>query len=174
MMVRRLVVAGVAAGLLALTYADLSACGDKFMRIGRGVSGKRYAALHPSPILIFRPARSTAKGIADFETMLKKAGHAPRVLQRGEDVAPILATAKYSLLIAEYSDIETLKKDFDAAPGKPGILPILIASDKSAEAQAKRDFHCLLKPAKMSDNDALAEIDHALDIRLKDGGRQSR
>ncbi len=54
MMVRRLVVAGVAAGLLALTYADLSACGDKFMRIGRGVSGKRYAALHPSPILIYQ------------------------------------------------------------------------------------------------------------------------
>ena len=91
-----------------------------------------------------------------------------------EDVAPLLATAKYSLLIAEYSDIETLKKNFDGAPEKPGILPIVIASDRSVEAQVKRDFHCLLKPAKMSDNDALAEIDHALDIRLKDGGRQSR
>jgi hypothetical protein len=121
MVFRRLVVAGVAAGVLVVAYTDLSACGDKFMRIGRSVSGKRYAALHPSPILIYRPARSTAQGIADFETMLKKAGHAPRVLQRGEDVAPILATAKYSLLIAEYSDIETLKKDFDGASGKPDL-----------------------------------------------------
>ena len=68
---RRVVVAGVAAGLLALAYADVNACGDKFMRPGRSVSSRRYAALHPSSILIYRPARSTSPGMAMFEDMLK-------------------------------------------------------------------------------------------------------
>jgi hypothetical protein len=171
MMFRRLAVAGIAAGLLALAYADVSACGDKFMRPGRSVSSRRYAALHPSAILIYRPARSTSPGMAMFEDMLKKAGHSARVLQRGEDVAPILATAKYPLVIAEYSDLEMLKKEVDAAPSRPAILPILLDSNKPAEAQLRKDFHCLLNPRAMSDNDALVEIDHALDFRLKDGGR---
>jgi hypothetical protein len=171
MMFRRLAVAGFAAGLLALAYADVSACGDKFMRPGRSVSSRRYAALHPSSILIYRPARSTSPGMAMFEDLLKKAGHSPRVLQRGEDVASILATAKYPLVIAEYSDLEMLKKEVDAAPSRTAILPILLDSNKPAEAQLRKDFHCLLNPRAMSDNDALVEIDHALDFRLKDGGR---
>jgi hypothetical protein len=54
---------------------------------------------------------------------------------------------------------------------KPGLLPILLESNKSVETQLKKDFHCLIKPRAMSDHDALVEIDHALDIRLKDGGR---
>lgn len=167
MMFRRLLLIGIATGLCVVSWTDLSACGDKFMRVGRTASGRKYAALHPSSILIYRPARSTSQGIAEFETLLKKAGHTPRVLQRGENIGPILATASYPLVIAEYSDVETLKKDVDVAPGKPGVLPILLESNKAIEARAKQDFHCLIKPRAMSDKDALAEIDHALDIRLK-------
>ena len=170
-MFRRLVVAGVSTGLFALVCTDLSACGDKFMRVGRSPTGRHYAALHPASILIYRPAGSTPKGIGDFESLLKKAGHAPRVLNRGEDVAPILATANYSLLIAEYSDIETIKKELDTVSAKPGILPILLESNKTVETQLKQDFHCLIRPRAMSDHDALVEIDHALDIRLKVGAR---
>jgi len=141
------------------------------MRVGRSPTGRHYAALHPASILIYRPAGSTPKGIGDFESLLKKAGHAPRVLNRGEDVAPILATANYSLLIAEYSDIETIKKELDTVSAKPGILPILLESNKTVETQLKQDFHCLIRPRAMSDHDALVEIDHALDIRLKVGAR---
>lgn len=170
-MFRRLVLAGVSTGLFALVCTDLSACGDKFMRVGRSPTGRHYAALHPSSILIYRPAGSTPKGIADFESLLKKAGHAPRVLQRGEDVAPVLATANYSLLIAEYSDVDTIRKELDTVSAKPGILPILLESNKTVETQLKQDFHCVIRPRAMSDHDALVEIDHALDIRLKDGAR---
>lgn len=172
MMFRRLLVAGIATGLFAAAYADLNACGDKFTRVGRSASGRRYAALHPSSILIYRPSRSSVKGIADFETLLKKAGHAPRVIERGEDVAPVLASANYSLLIAEYSDVDALKKTVNVAPGRPAILPILLDSNKTVATQLRKDFHCLIQPRAMSDNDALAEIDHALDFRLKDGARQ--
>jgi len=171
-MVRRLLAVGVATTLVAVTWTDLNACGDKFMRPGRSVSGRRYAALHPASILIYRPARSTDKGIADFDALLTRAGHTPRLLQRGEKVAPILATGRYSLVIADYADVDALKKEVDTAVAKPGILPILLEGNKPLEAQLKKDFHCLLRPSAMTDNDALAEIDHALDFRLKETSRQ--
>src|SRR4029450_248630 len=104
-MFRRLVVFGVAASMFLAFWTDLSACGDKFMRVGRSASGRRYAAIHPSSILIYRPAGSTPQGMTDFERLLKQAGHAPRVLERGEGVAPVLASASYALLIADYADV---------------------------------------------------------------------
>jgi len=166
MMFRRLAV--FVAAILCLTFwTDLSACGDKFMRVGRSSSGRRYAALHPSSILIYRPAGATTKGMSDLEKMLKQAGHAPRVLQRDEGVEPVLARANYALVIADFADVEMLKSHLSGAASAPAILPILAKSNKAVEAQIRSEFHCLIKPQAMEPNDALAEIDHAIDFRLK-------
>ena len=166
-MFRRLSVVGVAATMVLMFWTDLSACGDKFMRVGRSSSGRRYAALHPSSILIYRPAGSTTKGMTELEKLLKQAGHAPRVLQRDEGVEPALASANYALVIADYADVEMLKGHLAGAASAPAILPILAKADKAVEAQIKNEFHCLIKPRAMEPNDALAEIDHAIDFRLK-------
>jgi len=166
-MFRRLLVIGVAATLSAAFWADLTACGDKFMHVGRSSSGRRYAALHPSSILIYRPAGSTIDGMTEFEKLLKQAGHSPRVLQRGEGIAPALESANYALLIADYADVEMLRGHLGGAPSTPAILPILGKTDKTVEAQIRNEFHCLIKPRAMEPRDALAEIDHAIDVRLK-------
>jgi hypothetical protein len=167
-MFRRLVIFGVTVTMGLSFWADLSACGDKFMRVGRSASGRRYAALHPSSILIYRPAGSTTKGMTELEKLLKQAGHAPRLLQRDESVEPVLASATYALVIADYADVEMLKGHLGRAASAPAILPILGKSDKTVEAQIRNEFHCLIKPRAMEPNDALAEIDHAIDFRLKD------
>src|SRR4029079_17869810 len=125
MMCRRLAVFSVAAILCLTFWTDLSACGDKFMRVGRSSSGRRYAALHPSSILIYRPAGATTKGMSDLEKMLKQAGHAPRVLQRDEGVEPVLARARYALVIADYADVEMLKSHLSGAASGPPIRPFL-------------------------------------------------
>lgn len=166
-MFRGLAVLGVAATLCLTFWTDVRACGDKFMRVGRSSSGRRYAALHPSSILIYRPAGSTTNGMTALERMLKQAGHAPRVLQRDEGLESALATANYALVIADYADVEMLKGHLAGATSAPAILPILGKANKTVEAQIKNEFHCLIKPQAMEPNDALAEIDHALDFRLK-------
>jgi len=174
MMFRRLAVVGVAATLVLGFWTELSACGDKFMRVGRSSSGRRYAALHPSSILIYRPVGSTTKGMTELEKLLKQAGHAPRVLQRDEGVEPALASANYALVIADYADVEMLKGHLAGAASAPAILPILAKADKTVEAQIKNEFHCLIKPRAMEPNDALAEIDHAIDFRLKGLKRETK
>ena len=166
-MFRSLAVLGVVTTLCFAFWTDVSACGDKFMRVGRSASGRRYAALHPSSILIYRPLGSTTKGMTDLEKLLKQAGHAPRILQRDEGVEPVLASTNYALVIADYADVAMLKGHFAATASAPAILPILATSNKAVEAQIRSEFHCLIKPRAMEPNDALAEIDHALDFRLK-------
>jgi hypothetical protein len=167
MMFRGLAVLGLTATLCLTFWSDLSACGDKFMRVGRSASGRKYAALHPSSILIYRPAGSTSNGMTALEKLLRQAGHAPRVLQRDERLEPALASANYALVIADYADVGMLKGHLAGAASAPGILPILAKSNKAVEAEIKGEFHCLIKPQTMEPHDALAEIDHALDYRLK-------
>jgi hypothetical protein len=163
---RRSFITGSLACFCAALTPDLNACGDKFLRAGRSVRGRRrYAALHPSSILIYRPAGSTEKGIRDFEKLLRGAGHTPRVLPREGDFAQALAAAKYDLLIADYGDARTIGNALDSVPARPTVLPLVLR--KAAEGEARRDFSCLIKPYAMTEHEALAEIDRVIDRRLK-------
>jgi hypothetical protein len=164
-MLRRSFIIGSLACFCAALAPDLNACGDKFLRAGRSVRGRRYAALHPSSILVYRPAGSTEKGIRAFEKLLRGAGHTPTVLPREADFARALAAAKYDLLIADYGDARTIGKALDSVPAGPTVLPLVLG--KAAEGEARRDFPCLIKPYAMTEHQALAEIDRVIDRRLK-------
>jgi hypothetical protein len=170
-MFRRLAVLSVAAAMCIGFWTDVNACGDKFMRVGRP-SLRRYAALHPSSILIYRPVGSTTAGMTDFEKLLKNAGHAPLVLQRGDNVDAALATTSFALVIVDYADVAMLKRHLGDA-SSAAILPILARPDKAIEAQVRSEFHCVIKPSAMEPNDALLEIDHAIDAKLKNVKRNS-
>jgi len=52
-------VAGIITLSLICVSADLSACGDKFLRVGRSARFKGYAAVHPASILIYKSLTST-------------------------------------------------------------------------------------------------------------------
>lgn len=164
MLRRSFIIIGSLACFAVLT-PELNACGDKFLRAGRSVRGRRYAALHPSSILIYRPAGSTEKGIRDFEKLLRGAGHTPRVLPREGDFAQALAAAKYDLLIADYGDAGTIGNALGSVPARPTVLPLVLR--KAAEGEARRDFPCLIRPYAMTEHEALAEIDRVMDRRLK-------
>ena len=55
-----------------------------------------------------------------------------------------------------------------ALPGRPDIVPILDKESKGAAAQAERDYPFLIVPDRMDPLDALDQIDHAMERRLKD------
>jgi hypothetical protein len=148
--------------------ADLSACGDKFLRMGRSARFKGYAAVHPASILIYKSATSTAAGVKEFEALLKRAGHKPLAVEHGAALAPVVAAGRYDVVIADYADTEKVKEALASAPSKPGLLPILYKPTKAVAAEAEKEYHCLIKPHAMNKYDALAEIDHLLDLRVKE------
>jgi hypothetical protein len=164
---RQILTAVAIAAAVAAATADLDACGDKFLRVGRSARFRRYAAVHPAAILIYTPADATAAGIKEFEAILKRAGHRPVALANGADISRALAAAPYDLVIADYSDSGRIREDIRAIASRPGLLPILYKPSKAVAEQAEREFVCLIKPHAMTKYDALAEIDRLMQLRLQ-------
>jgi hypothetical protein len=155
---RRALVIGLIAACAAGSV-DLGACGDKFLRVGRSARFRRYAAVHPASILIYKPVNSTPAGIEEFKALLKRAGHKPVAVENGTTISRALAATQYDVIIADYADTNRIKDDLRSAPTKPGILPILYKPSKAVEAEAEQQYVCLIKPHVMTKYDALAEID---------------
>src|SRR5688500_3185749 len=100
---RRIFIGSVIAAILGRAI-DLSACGDKFLRVGRSARFRRYAAVHPAAILIYSPVNSTRAGIDELKSLLKRAGHKPVALDRAASVSAALTASAYDVVIADYLD----------------------------------------------------------------------
>ena len=157
--------AAMFAAIVIAGSADLDACGDKFLRVGRSARFRRYAAVHPAVILIYTPANSTPAGMKEFEAVLKRAGHRPVAVGNDANVPLALAGEPYDLVIADYSDAGRIKQDLLASRSKPRLLPILYKPTKALETEAEKEYICLIKPHAMTKYDALAEIDRLMGLR---------
>jgi hypothetical protein len=156
-------------GLIAIVTAasvDVGACGDKFLRVGRSSRFRRYAAVHPATILIYKPVGSTPAGIEALKSILKQAGHKPVAIDNGTGFLGAVAAAQYDLVIADYGDAPQIRKDLQAAAARPALLPILYKPSKAVEAEAEKQYVCLIKPHAMTKYDALAEIDRLMELKL--------
>jgi CheY-like chemotaxis protein len=163
---RRAFVIGIIAAFAAGSV-DLGACGDKFLRVGRSARFRRYAAVYPASILIYKPVTATPEGIREFEALLKRAGHKPVAVNNGTDISSILASANYDIVIADYADAVRLKDGLQSASTKTAMLPILYKPTKAVEVEAEKQYACLIKPHAMTKYDALAEIDRLMQLKLK-------
>ncbi len=165
-MFRRCLVAVVAVLTLVMARADVSACGDKFLRVGRSTRFKGYASVHPSSILVYAP-RWTPRGITEFERMLKRGGHKSVTVTDSAAMAQAVAGARYDVVITNYSDAAVVTRELDALSSRPALLPLVYKASKSQVAEASAAYQCLLKPEKMTPFQALEEIDKLIELRLK-------
>ena len=152
--------------VVASAYTDVSACGDKFLRVGRSARFRRYASVHPSAILLYGP-RWTGTGIKDFETMLKRAGHRPVTVMNEAALSEALATAKYEVVISDFTHVATTREAVRAIGSTAALLPVVYRPTKNEEAEARATYRVLLRPEKMTKFEALEEIDRLIDLQLK-------
>ena len=146
--------------------ADLNACGDKFLRAGRSARARGYAAIHPASILIYKPT-ATPKGLKEFQALLKRAGHKSVAVHAG-GLSQAFATTTYDVVIADYANAGNLKQELQAISSKPGLLPVLTKPTKAVADEASKEYICLVRPDAMTKYDALAQIDHLMERRLKE------
>ena len=165
-MLRRLSVLATLAVMVTSGAVDLSACGDKFLRVGRSARFRGYAAVHPASILIYSPGNATPAGIQALEALLKRAGHSVLAVQHGTPLPQTFAGAPYDLVIADYADAVKVKEQLESVPSRPAVLPILYKPTKTDAAEAEKAYPFLLKPQAMSKAEALSEIDHLMMLRL--------
>ena len=149
----------------------LSACGDKFIRIGRQLRYGRYVALYPATILVYGPANSAPFRIADLPAVLKRAGHSATVVTQPEELSSALRSAKFDLVLAGLDHAEEVLRQTRVAPSHPDILPVLINPRPAEKAAAKALSPCIINAPAEQKNEALAQIDHRMELRLKGNPR---
>jgi CheY-like chemotaxis protein len=168
---RRAVVVLLGAAIL-LTSAELNACGDKFLRPGRSSRMRNYAAMYRASILLYPSAKASPAIVSAWEKMLKQAGHKSAVVKNG-DLQETLAHGKYDLIISDYRDAARIADAFHALPVAPGIVPVLSNATKSVAEEVKKTYEHVIDADAMDRYQALAEIDHVMEVRIKgDNGQR--
>lgn len=155
--------------LLALVEpAKANACGDKFLRVGRGARFQRgYVALHPASILLLaRPRTEAGQALRDLQPSLKRAGHRPTVVHDSASLAAALEAKTYDIVMADADDALDVEPRTRGLLFAPSVLPVLHEAAPHAVQSAEQRFGCVVEsPGKRSD--VLAEIDGLMERRLK-------
>lgn len=150
----------------------LSACGDKFLIVGRGVRFQRaYAAIHPASILIVVPPKSVKNAAvrdSSLQTALKMAGH--RVaLTPSAGAADALNRAHYDIVLAERADAMSVTPAESAGQPRTAIVGVLEDPSATEMAAARSQLDAVLKTPQ-----PLAEILRTLDDVMKARLEKSR
>jgi len=152
---------------------DVAACGDKFLRVGRSMRYGRYAAAYPASILVYSPRHSVPARVTDLAAVLKRAGHQPLVVADEDALTAALTSGTYDLVLAGLAQSDEVLRLSMAAASRPDVMPVIFSGHAADEAAAARISTCRIMLPGAHRNDALAEIDHRMELRRAAIGRTS-
>jgi hypothetical protein len=161
--------------LVSAGTSDAEACGDKFLRVGRGARYQRaYVAVHPATLLLLARSGSTVAGaLNELEPTLKRAGHKPVVVKDVAALPDVLARGRFNIVLGDIRDVPTMEKAVQASGVRVDVLPFLEQPTPQARASAEGDYHCVAEvPGKKAD--VLGKIDEIMEFALKGTGETNR
>jgi hypothetical protein len=128
----------------------VSACGDKFLVVGRGVRFQRaYAAIHPASILIVLPPKNVkTAAVRDSRLLseLKLAGHRVEVVQQPANLSEVLGRSRHDIVLAERADASAILTVVGAAGQlKPSIIGVLEDPSSVELTAARQQLEYVLK-----------------------------
>jgi hypothetical protein len=154
-------------GTISIGSQVVSACGDKFLLVGRGLRFQRaYAAIHPASILILLPPKSVkSAAVRDSRlvTALKMAGHRVDVVKQPANLSEVLGRSRHDIVLAERADALAIQ----AVAGvggqpKPSIVGVLEDLSPAELAAARQQLEYVLKSPQ-----SLPQILNLLDDVMK-------
>jgi hypothetical protein len=153
----------------SIASQELSACGDKFLLLGRGVRFQRaYAAIHPASILLVVPPKSVkAAAVRDsrLKNALQMAGHRVDVVQAAR-LQEALAGSRYDIILAEGADVMGVKNALSAAAKKPAIIGVIEDPGTADGTAARLGLDAVLKtPQPLPD--ILRLLDDVMKARIE-------
>jgi hypothetical protein len=160
-----ILVSAVTAAVLSSGLPAARACGDKSLRIGRGVRFRRTTT--PASIIIYVSPTASAEAFSKaprLQSFLKKAGHKSRVVQGEGPLAEALSAGHYDLVLSSLGEAAHLQSRLDATPSRPALVPIVFNGTQSDVASAERHYGHVVKDAS-SGEDYLEAIEAAMKAR---------
>ena len=140
----------VTAAVFLLSIAIVEACGDKVLRIGRGVRFQRTS--HPVAVLIYIP--SNAKRASDLQSLLKKVGHSAYTVQDVDSLRSALMSGRYDLVFTDLAEAAGLEKQVETSASKPVVVPVVSKASKERKAEvaaAQKQYRCIVKDPTVGD-----------------------
>jgi hypothetical protein len=151
---------------ITLSVVDLTACGDKFIRLAARL-GSTYQARNRATVLLYLPPGSAAPVAAQslkLKQRLEQAGHRVYAIDREADLQAALAVRPYDIVVADAPASAALSPLLQRAAGRPTFLPIFAHQSKQELASARDEHGCLIA-AREKPHYAVAEIDHVMEKR---------
>jgi hypothetical protein len=133
--------------ILMTSMSVANACGDKSLRIGRGVRFQRTG--HPASILIYIP--STAPGnvarVDPLRTLLKKAGHkTARTVLGVDQLDEALRSGHYDLVLSSLTEAGGLQSHIASSQSRPVLVAVAPSKVPKAEVRAaERQYKYIVK-----------------------------
>jgi len=148
-------------GIVLLIIASADVCGDKALRIGRGIRFQRPS--HPVAVLIYFPSNTTRA--TQLQSMLKKVGHKSYAAQGVDSLSEALRSGQYDLVFADLAEAAGLEKQIGASPSKPVLVPVVAKGTKAEVTAARTQYRYVVKYPHNADN-YLDAIDEAMRSRV--------
>jgi len=161
--------------LASAGISDAEACGDKFLRVGRGARYQRaYVAVYPANLLLVaRPGSSLAAALKELEPTLKRAGHKPVVVKDPAAATAELERGRFDIVLTDMKDVRSLEAATHSAGAKVDVLPFIEQPTAEARASAEASYRCVAEvPGKKAD--VLGKIDELMELAAKGTGETNR
>jgi hypothetical protein len=155
-----------AATCAVLASVDVSACGDKYIRLAARL-GPAYVAEHQAIVLIYMPAGSVVPDAArkiGLHDSLKRAGHQVFTVGRDADLDTALRVRRYDIVIADAASAADITTRLQRAAGLPTLVPVFHNQSERELNEARKQLGCLIASRERSYK-AVAEIDHVMQLR---------
>lgn len=138
------------------------ACGDSMYRVGKGVSYRVYTAPLPGSVLVY----GESEGARQLAEALAQSGHGVRLVSSGSDLTSELSSGDYDVVIAPYSEHNTVSASASAAGNAEAIfLPVV--SDRAEAKSIKGDYSNVM----VADRDEIKHYLKAIHKTLKAKGQ---
>jgi vacuolar-type H+-ATPase subunit F/Vma7 len=131
----------IVSGMFLVSLAAVNACGDKALRIGRGIRFQR--AVNPKSILIYIPSNVTRA--SQVQSLLKKVGHKPYWAQSDNNLSEALKSGKYDLVFTDLGVAENLRHQIDNSSSKPVLVAVVSEGTKAEVKAAQKQYNNIVK-----------------------------
>jgi len=167
-MFRTVLVTGFLLAALVLTDRNLSACGDKFLVLGRSVGYQSLLkASKPGTIVLYNTARlpkSFSNG-GGFDLLMNVAGHQLRTVSDRTSLEKALAGGKIDLVLADMVTSREISASVNTS-STAVVVPIVMNTNSSERAAFEKEFGCMLRlPADA--RKVIDALDRAMKLRAK-------
>ena len=161
---RKIILAlAILAAALPLDLPAARACGDKSLRLGRGVRFRRTA--NPASIIIYVSPTAAPDALSKtprLQSFLKKAVHKSHVVQGEGQLSEALGSAQYDIVLSSLDEAAGLRRRLEGWGSHPALVPIVFRGGGGEASQ----YRFVVKNAS-SGEDYLEAIEGAMKARAR-------